>query len=175
MRRHTISQYKAAVDENAIDASEHVLMLFDFIDKEYGTTYNDITMNDEIERLEDERLKMKPGDAREFEIVEKMYDLACEKYPKVKEETTLNPRKRFVNAYFVFDKVFGTFLDVCEEEEHEKLKNDLISRYPKCKKLIEDMFGCDDEDEWDEKWFIPRDEILDEEYEKLYEEGMNYE
>ena len=175
MKRHTINQYKAMVDENSVDPTEYVLALFDFIDKEYGTTYNDITMNDELEQLEDERLRIKHDLAREFEIVEKMYDLACEKYPKVRGEDALNPRRRHVNAYFVFNNPFGIFLDVCEEEEHEKLKNDLISRYPKCKKLIEDMFGCDDEDEWDEKWLIPKDEILDEEYEKLYEEGMNYE
>lgn len=176
MNRKIDSEYLEIVNENKINAYDYDEQITDFIDENYNTTYNNCNMNDEIEDLFNKMLKLSPHEEKEaFECVEKVYDIACEKYPKIKNIPQLNPRFRHVNSFYVFDDPFNIFIN-SGEEHCEKLKEELINKYPKCKDLINYEFDYDGENdnEHDLKWFIPLNEILDEQYEQLYYEGMNY-
>lgn len=159
--------YVEIVERNAIDAFEFDENILEFIDKIYGTAYMNCNMDDEIQALSD---RIHHG--TDYEIVEQIYDLACKKYPLVNEHPTLNPRKRHVNAFYVFEKPFDYVVD-CDQSE--RIKHDLIAKYPKCAQLILNRFAwVDYGSEWDEKWLIPKAELLDEQYEKLYEECLSY-
>lgn len=162
--------YSEIVAANAIDAFEFDENILEFIDKTYETAYMNCNMDDELQALSD-----RIHHDNDYEIVEQIYDLACEKYPLVKNIPTLNPRKRYVNSFYVFEKSFDYIIDDRDEDEFEPLKTELINKYPKCEQLILNQFAWDgDGDERDPKWLIPKDEILDEQYEQLYAEGLNY-
>lgn len=188
MIRNVISQYQDIVEKYELDpVVDYFEQIIYFIDKEYHTTYRDNNMDDEIEKIYhnmmefdnlsigvlsvDQHYKML------FKYVEKIYKVASEKYPKLKDVTQLNPSIRHVNSFHVFEIPFNNFINNSEKEQCEKLKEELISKYPKCKDLIINEFEYDDTfDSFDDiKWFIPKDEIIEAEYEALYIEGINYE
>ena len=77
--------FNKSVELNSIKPFDYEEELFDFIDKKYKTTYNDCDMNDEIERLSDS------DKFKDFNIAEQIYNIACDKYPKIKKHQHLNP------------------------------------------------------------------------------------
>ena len=164
--------FQQLIDNNMIDALDYMERTIDFIDEKYETTYNDCDMNDEIERLSDE-IKNR----HDFETVESMYKLACEKYPLVEENKLLNPKFRLINSWYVFNKPFDELLyyldhnyeDEKFDEKYNESMQTLIQLFPKCEKIILLQMKLEDiPDSNDEVWLIPGNEINNEEYEKLY-------
>lgn len=169
-----MTNYQKLVEDNMINAFDYAERMFDFIDEKYKTTYNDCNMSDNIEELGD-KIKNK----NDFETVETLYTLACEKYPLVKDVESLNPKLRLVNSWFVFNKPFDEMLDYLEhvydttDDEFDEKCNEilqiLVHKFPKCEKVIRIQMQLEDiPDEKDDIQFIPKNEISNDEYSKLY-------
>lgn len=169
------TNYQQLIEDNMIDAFDYMERIFDFIDENYKTTYNDCNMSDDIEELGD-----KIKNRNDFETVEILYTLTCEKYPLVKDVEVLNPKLRLVNSWYVFNKPFDELLDYLEhnydtienefDEKYNEILDTLVHKFPKCEKVIRIQMKLKDiPDEQDDIQFIPMDEINDEEYSKLYE------
>ena len=168
------TDYQQLIEDNMVDAFDYMERIFDFIDEKYKTAYNDCNMHDDIEELGD-KIKNK----HDFETVETLYMLACTKYPSVKDVKSLNPKLRLVNSWYVFNAPFDELLDYLEhnydatddefDEKYNEILQMLIRKFPKCEKVIRIQMKLEDiPDEQDEIQFIPKDEINDEEYSKLY-------
>lgn len=166
------TSFQQLIDDNAIDAIDYMERIIDFIDEKYKTTYNNCDMNDDIEQLSD-KIKNK----HDFETVESLYKSACEKYSLVKENKFLNPKFRLINSWYVFNKPFDELLDYLDhnyederfDEKYNEIMKTLIRLFPKCEKTIELQMRLEDiPDSNDEVWLMPRNEIDNEEYKKLY-------
>ena len=163
-----IDAYDETIEINTIDAFEYYDRLVDYIDKIYKTTYADLVMNDEIENMLDEFTN-----AKDYEPAERTYDLACQKYPLVKENVYLNPKFRYVKSFYVFDLLFDEMLQRSEGFPNittEEIKEKLITKFPECKDLILMELSDDIPDEYDDVWLIPQDIILREDYHSLFNE-----
>ena len=161
----------------SISAFAYIEAISDFIDNEYGTKYNDCKMHDKIEKLSDE---IKYED--DFAIVERIYDLACDEYPKIKQHRYLNPYLRHVDVFKVFDDLFSiniveTLSNLYEDEEFDNKINDvehkLIVIAPSCDQIIkllihEDEFDEQDEFDYCDLWWKPKNEFLNKDYERLF-------
>ena len=167
------TSYQQLIDKNMVDAFEYMERIIDFIDEKYKTTYNNCNMCDGIEELSDTIKNRK-----DFETVEILYTLACEKYPLIKDVESLNPKLRLVNSRRVFNKPFDELLDYIGsaydsndfDEKYNEVLQMLIHKFPKCEKVIRIQMELEDIlDERDDIQFIPMNEIIDEEYRKLYE------
>ena len=166
-----IDVYDEIIEENTIGVFEYYDRLTDYIDKEYKTSYADVNMNDEIENTFDEFTNDK-----NYEPVERVYDLACQKYPLIKNNIYLNPRLRHVNSFHVFDLLFDEMLQRSEgfpDITTEEIKEKLITKFPECKDLILMELSDDIPDEYDDVWLIPQGVILTEAYHSLFNELMN--
>lgn len=163
-----IDTYDEAIEINTIDAFEYYSRLTDYIDKVYKTTYDNLNMNDEIENMFEEI-----DDAKDYETVEKVYDLACQKYPLIKNNIYLNPKFRYVKSFYVFDLLFDDMLQRSEgfpDITTEEIKEKLIAKFPECKDLILMELSDDIPDEYDDEWLIPQAVILTEAYHSLFNE-----
>lgn len=166
-----IDAYDETIEINTIDAFEYYDRLTDYIDKVYKTSYSDLDMNDEIENMFDEFTNDK-----DYKPAERMYDLACQKYPLVKENTYLNPKFRWVKSFYVFDHLFYEMLQRSEGFPNittEEIKEKLITKFPECKDLILMELSDDIPDEYDDVWLIPQAIILSEAYRSLFNELMD--
>ena len=158
--------YNEIIDANTIDAFEYSEQLTDYIDKVYKTTYSNLNMNDEINEVIYVITK-----ARDYEPIERVYDLACQKYPLVAENKYLNPYFRWVKSFYVFDYSFDKMLQRSEgfpDITTEQIKEQLITEFPECKDLILMELSDDIPDEYDDIWLIPQEVILRESYHKLF-------
>ena len=116
--------------------------------------------------------------SQDFDTVESLYKLACEKYPLVEENKNLNPKFRLINSWYVFSAPFDELYDYLEhvcggedlDEKYNEVRQTLIRLFPKCEKtiLLQTSLGDDLPDSDDEVWLIPRNEIESEEYKNLY-------
>lgn len=166
-----IDTYDEIIEINTIDAFECYNRLTDYIDKVYKTTYDNLNMNDEIEDMFNEI-----ANGKDYETVERIYDLACKKYPLIKNNIYLNPRFRYVQSFYVFDLVFDKMLQRSEgfpEITTEEIKEKLITKFPECKDLIIMELSNDIHDEYDDEWLIPQATLLSEAYHSLFNELMN--
>ena len=166
------TNYQKLIEDNMVDAFDYSERIFDFLDEKYKMTYNDCNMCDDIEDLGD---KIKNN--KDFETVEALYALVCEKYPSIKGVESLNPKLRLVNSWYVFNAPFDELLDYLDnnydgnefDEKYNEILQMLVHKFPKCEKLIRIQMKLEDiPDEQDDIHFIPRDEIIDDEYSKLY-------
>lgn len=154
---------------NAFDYNEVIL---GFIDKEYGTKYNDCKMYDEIEKLSD-----KINDEDDFAIIERIYDLACDQYPKIKQHQYLNPYLRHVDSFRVFDDLFSiNIVDelsyLYEDEEFDNKINDVEGKLtviaPSCEQIIKSLLHEESDDHDYAKWWKPKNEFMNGDYEQLF-------
>lgn len=161
-----IDAYDETIEMNVIDAFEYYDRLTEYIDKVYNTSYADTDMNDEIENMFDEFIN-----AKDYKSAERTYDLACQKYPLVKENIYLNPKFRWVKSFYVFDRLFYEMLQRSEGFPNittEEIKEKLITKFPECKDLILMELSDDIPDEYDDEWLIPQATILREAYHSLF-------
>lgn len=158
-----MTDFNELVKNNMKEITDYSLETLDFIDKVYHTTYNECNMNDEIERLTNELTYQS-----NFTEVERIYDLACEKYPLVKEQKLLNPRLRLVDLYHIFDKLFEKLEIKLTEDEYDTFKEQLFSCYPDCDVVLNNEMVDRKEDD-DESWFVPLADVNRCHYKELYE------
>ena len=171
--------YMDLVNENSIDAFMYDEWITEFIDVQYNTDYSNFNEFDELSILLD-----KIRTPKDFDIVELVYDIACEKYPLVKNKSILNPRFRHVNSWFVFEKVFEELLHKMasiyeNEDEPTKIKeliDKLVGLFPECENLIKLQLADADNlpNEWDEAWMIPKDIIISQQYKDLFDYIQSY-
>ena len=169
----TEQPFRTLVERYTIDAFEYNEYILDFIDSNYDTVYNNCDMNDEIEQLSD---AIHHGD--DYSLVECIYDLSCIKYPLIKKQQHLNPYLRHINSYRIFNDLFGNMLESIDfhfdedfDSKIQDIKHKLIISFPACEKLITEMMKCEELDEYDfEMWFIPKDEMMNGQYENLFNE-----
>ena len=165
--------FKDKIKSYFIDAFEYEETLLDFIDKEYGTKYNDCKMNDEIEKLSDE---IKHED--DFKIIEQIYNIACDKYPTIKQYHYLNPYLRHYNVFSIFDDLFSINIveilsRLYEDEEFNNKINDvkhkLTTLAPSCEQIIDLLLRNEENDEHDYIiWWKPKTEVKNRDYERLF-------
>ena len=161
-----IDPYDDYIERNTIDAFEYYDRLTIYIDKVYRTTYGDLNMNDEIESMYDEI-----NDSKDYETVEKVYNLACQKYPLIKDNIYLNPKFRHVKSFYVFDLLFDEMLQKYKcfpDMTTEQIKQQLITEFPECKDLIIMELSDDIPNERDDIWLMPQEVILRESYHSLF-------
>ena len=164
-------KYIKSVEDNIVDAFEYSERIYDFISEKYNVS-NDDEFENTLDLIEDKN---------DYTTLEQVYETLCEKYPLIKENPTLNPKHRMVNSWFVFHDVCYKFLvrlwdKYDEDNEFEIHCNELSSEmkklFPACTKLIEleiDTEKTDDyPDEYDDVWYVPKDELLNDQYKGLY-------
>ena len=126
-----IDTYDETIERYTLDAFDYYRRLTDYIDEVYKTTYEDLNMNDEIENMFDEI-----ANAKDYETVERVYNLACRKYPLIKDNIYLNPKMKYVKSFYVFDLLFDKMLRRSEgfpDMTTEQIKEKLIDEFPECK------------------------------------------
>ena len=161
-----IDQYDEIIERNTIDAFEYYDKITDYIDEAYETNYTNLNMNDEIENMFNEI-----DNSKDYETVERIYDLVCQKYPLIKDNEYMNPRLRHVKSFYVFDLLFDEMLrrsDGFPDITTEQIKLQLIDEFPECKDLIIMELSDDIPDEHDDIWLIPQEIILREAYHSLF-------
>lgn len=168
--------FEAWIASCSISAFDYIEVIFDFIDKKYDTKYSDCKMHDKIEKLSDE-IKYE----NDFAIVEQIYDLACDEYPKIKQYRHLNPYLRHVDVFRVFDDLFsinivGTLSNLYKGEEFDNKINDVKHKLtviaPSCEQIIELLIhecAYDEHDEFDyDLWWKPKNVFINKDYERLF-------
>jgi len=154
--------YDEIIETNTISAFEYNERLAEYIEEVYKTAYDEF--DDTLDEI---------NGSKDYEPVERAYNLACQKYPLVKENMYLNPKFRHVKSFYVFDNLFDQMLQRSEgfpDITTEQIKNQLITKFPECKNLILMELSDDIPDEYDDVWLIPQEVILRESYHSLFNE-----
>ena len=159
-------RFNVLIERNTLTAFDYYEGLIDFIDVNYETDYTKSLMNDEIQNMFHD-IKYD----KDYETVERIYDIACQKYPLVKDHKYLDPKLKHVNSYRVFETVFNNMFEKSkgfQDTTTDDIRKQLINEFPECKDFITLELSDNIPDDYDDIWLIPQKVLLKESYRSLY-------